>query len=107
MPEFLATAAVEPDIRASHGALEGFLVHIAKHEDLAGIFILDDGWNQAFFVEVQVIYIYLTPCIPLSYQGEGEEFCEEGLAPLSDSPFKGEGEKYIWRGNAPLKLPFK
>jgi hypothetical protein len=29
----------------------------------------------------EVIFIYLTPLIPLSYQGEGEEFFEEGLRP--------------------------
>jgi len=26
--------------------------------------------------------IYLTPCIPLSFEGEGEEILERGFAPL-------------------------
>jgi hypothetical protein len=29
-----------------------------------------------------VFYIYLTPCIPLSYQGEGEEKERGATAPL-------------------------
>jgi len=28
----------------------------------------------------------LTPLIPLSFKGEGEEILEEGLAPLLDAP---------------------
>jgi hypothetical protein len=26
-------------------------------------------------------FIYLTPCIPLSFEGEGEDILEEGLRP--------------------------
>jgi len=41
------------------------------------------------------LFIYLTPFIPLSFKGEGEEM-EEGLAPLLNALsaglfFKGEG----------------
>jgi hypothetical protein len=32
------------------------------------------------------IYIYLTPYIPLSFKGEGEEIFKEGLTPLLDTP---------------------
>ena len=51
MPEFLAAAAEEPDIRACQGAPKGFPVHIAEREDFAGVFILDDGGYKAFFVK--------------------------------------------------------
>jgi len=27
------------------------------------------------------LFIYLTPSVPLSFKGEGEEFLEEGLRP--------------------------
>jgi hypothetical protein len=35
----------------------------------------------------------LTPCIPLSFKGEGEDFLKEGLTPLLDAPLSGWGEK--------------
>jgi hypothetical protein len=30
---------------------------------------------------IDIVFIYLTPLIPLSFEGEGEEFFEEGLRP--------------------------
>ena len=36
------------------------------------------------------IYIYLTPCVPLSLKGEGEDM-KEGLTPLLNSPFYSIG----------------
>jgi hypothetical protein len=35
---------------------------------------------------IAIIFIYLTPLIPLSFEGEGELFFEEGLCP-SWTPF--------------------
>jgi len=34
-----------------------------------------------------LISIYLTPSFPLSFKGKGGRFCEEGLAPLLNSPY--------------------
>jgi len=43
------------------------------------------------------LFIYLTPCIPLSFKGEGELVFEEGAKPLFDFLFyfslKREGEE--------------
>ena len=61
VPEFLSAAAVEPDVGAGEGAADGFLVHVGEHEDIAGVGVLDDGWNESFFVEFHVVYGYLTP----------------------------------------------
>jgi hypothetical protein len=35
---------------------------------------------------VKYIYYYLTPCIPLSFKGEGKRFLERGASPLLNSP---------------------
>jgi len=35
-----------------------------------------------------MLFIYLTPCIPLSYQGEGEDFYKRGFASLELSAFR-------------------
>jgi hypothetical protein len=47
-------------------------------------------------VIIFIIFTNLTPCVPLSFQGEGEGYIREA-SPLFDSPFfispyEGEGE---------------
>ncbi len=61
VPELLTATAVEPDIGAGDGAADSFLVHVGEHEDIAGFGVLDDGWNESFFVKFHVVYSYLTP----------------------------------------------
>jgi hypothetical protein len=46
------------------------------------------------------LFINLTPFIPLSLKGEGEEILEEGLAPLLNTPKSRE----LKRGEAPNTL---
>jgi hypothetical protein len=36
----------------------------------------------AYFSIIKGLFIYLTPFIPLSFEGEGEENKKEGLTPL-------------------------
>ena len=50
VPEFLSTTAVEPDIVAGQSAAQGFLIHVAEHQHLTGIGILNYGWDKTFFV---------------------------------------------------------
>lgn len=52
MPEFLAAATVEPDVVSRHGLAQGFLIHIAEHEHLAGIGILNDCRDKSLFVKL-------------------------------------------------------
>jgi len=33
------------------------------------------------------LFIYLTPCVPLSFKGEGEDIKKRGFAPLRHSLF--------------------
>jgi hypothetical protein len=50
-------------------------------------------------------YIYLTPCVPLSYQGEGEEFCEGVGAPLRwllPLSFEEAGRRLTLSADTPL-----
>jgi len=46
------------------------------------------------------IFIYLTPCIPLSFKGEGERDLKEGLCP-SKTPYD------VFGADAPLRRPVK
>jgi hypothetical protein len=55
-PELLARAAVEGGETGLDGAAEGFLVHVADHQDAAGIVILDDRRDQS--VELGKIQIH-------------------------------------------------
>jgi len=66
---------------------------------------------------VENIYYYLTPFIPLSFKGEGEDSFKRGLCPLSSTLFvcsslNGGGISYLSREenflretNVPLKHP--
>jgi len=46
-PQALAGAGVEGDTTLGHGLLIGFGVHVAQHEHLPGVGILDDGGDEA------------------------------------------------------------
>ena len=51
MPHFLPAAAIKPDIRPFNCKFERFFVHVTKHQDFAGIGVLNDGGNQTLFIE--------------------------------------------------------
>ena len=42
----------------------------------------------AYFSIIKRLFIYLTPFIPLSFQGEGEDIKKRGFAPLRHSGIK-------------------
>ena len=50
LPELLAAAAEEPGVARLERLLEGFLVHVGQHEDLA-VLLLHDGGHEALLVE--------------------------------------------------------
>jgi len=56
-----------------------------------------------------LIFIYLTPLIPLSFKGEGEVLYKRGSTSLRLSlsifPFKGGRKYYLGRGEAPSRYP--
>ena len=54
MPQFLPAATVKPDIFTLEGVIQRFFVHITQHQYHAGIGVLDDSRNQAFFIEFNV-----------------------------------------------------
>ena len=45
VPELLAASGEEPGLACLDGFLEGFLIHISHHEDLAASGVLHNGWH--------------------------------------------------------------
>lgn len=58
VPELLAASGEEPGLSCLDGFLEGFLIHVRHHEDLAASGVLDDGGHEAFVVEGNILNIY-------------------------------------------------
>ena len=53
-PELPAGAAIERGEAGLDGLAEGFLVHVADHEDAPGGVVLNDGGDEAVaFLEIQ------------------------------------------------------
>ena len=50
MPEFLAAARPEDGFAGFKGHGEGFFVHVGHHQHLAGVVILNNGGDKAFFI---------------------------------------------------------
>ena len=45
VPELLAASGEEPGLACLDGFLEGFLIHVRHHEDLAASGVLHNGWH--------------------------------------------------------------
>ena len=55
LPELLARTAPEPGKPAFNGPLQGLGVHISDHQNLAILPVLDNRWDQAFFIILEVV----------------------------------------------------
>ena len=65
IPELLPAAAEEPGAACPEGEPQGLLVHIAQHENLSAVFILDYGRYQAPVIKSDLFYnffIYFFHC---------------------------------------------
>lgn len=58
VPELLAASGEEPCLACLDGFLEGFLIHVRHHEDLAASGVLHNGRHKAFVVEGNILNIY-------------------------------------------------
>ena len=58
MPKLLTASGEEPGLSCLDGFLQGFLIHISHHEDLAASGVLYNGRHKAFFIERNVFYVY-------------------------------------------------
>lgn len=58
VPELLSASGEEPGLSCLDGFLQGFLIHISHHEDLAASGVLHNGRHKAFFIERNVFYVY-------------------------------------------------
>ena len=58
VPELLSASGEEPSLSCLDGFLQGFLIHISHHEDLAASGVLHNGRHKAFFIERNVFYVY-------------------------------------------------
>lgn len=58
MPKLLTASREEPSLSCLDGFLQGFLIHISHHEDLAASGVLHNGRHKAFFIERNVFYVY-------------------------------------------------
>lgn len=58
VPELLTASGEEPGLSCLDGFLQGFLIHISHHEDLAASGVLHNGRHKAFFIERNVFYVY-------------------------------------------------
>jgi len=84
VPHLLATATVEPDILTGKGPVQGFLVHVAQHQDVAGVAVLNYGWNKSLFIEFDFYLPHpLSPSLLLEERGKNGE---EGLRPSQTPP---------------------
>jgi hypothetical protein len=54
LPELLARTAPEPGEAGFNGLANRFGVHVSHHQDLIALPILNNGRDQAFFIEFQV-----------------------------------------------------
>ena len=58
VPELLSASGEEPGLSCLDGFLQGFLIHIGHHEDLAASGVLHNGRHKAVFIERNVFYVY-------------------------------------------------
>lgn len=58
VPELLTASGEKPGLSCLDGFLQGFLIHISHHEDLAASGVLHNGRHKAFFIERNVFYVY-------------------------------------------------
>ena len=70
-PEGLAGAAIEGDAALGLGLLEGFLVHVAEHQYLEAVGILDDdgkepvgGLREVKILEIHILILFGLPLAP-------------------------------------------
>ena len=63
-PKAFAGARVESHASFGHGLLVGFTIHIAEHEHLAGVGILDDGRHEAaHLVKIDIHCLMVIPSV--------------------------------------------
>ena len=79
---FNAYISAEPDYLPLIATTGVFLLE-ANH--ITELYLHNHSFASASEVHKQRLFIYLTPLIPLSFEGEGEEILERGEAPLLPS----------------------
>lgn len=90
VPELLSASGEEPSLSCLDGFLQGFLIHIGHHEDLAASGVLHNGRHKAFFIKGNVWYRYCIHVVCLSnvaagYPGSG--FYRLEVAHLSEGRY--------------------
>jgi hypothetical protein len=60
VPQLFPAPTVEPYLAAGQGAAQGLPVHIAQHQYLAGIRVLDYGWYQPLSIKLEVSIFILS-----------------------------------------------
>ena len=85
VPELLTASGEEPGLSRLDGFLQGLLIHISHHEDLAASGVLHNGRHKAFFIKGNVWYRYCIHVVCLSNVAVGDPgsgFCRYDRLPL-------------------------